>query len=265
MRVEWTSYSSPIGALTVVECEAGPLVIEFPTRAVTIKWAVRLRAAVPELHISQGSCRITTTWLDDYFTGSATPFPYPDSFEALVRPLPRPDRRLQDSTQDPARRDPFLRRRGSGHQAASPPDRVAGGGQPPRDPDSMPPGRGQGRWPGRLWRRLGQEALAAGSRVAGGRGGVEVGQDRWTSPTHATVHPSARLLTKPFPSMTLSLCNARCLPFIFDAGRPPDTWSGRPFLGLLTRPYRLGAFPRSPRAPFSRGCSNGEGHGQVVQ
>ena len=53
MRVEWTSYSSPIGALTIVECEAGPLVIEFPTRAGTIKWAVRLRAAVPELHIEQ--------------------------------------------------------------------------------------------------------------------------------------------------------------------------------------------------------------------
>ena len=31
MHVEWTSYSSPIGALTVVECEAGPLVVEFPT------------------------------------------------------------------------------------------------------------------------------------------------------------------------------------------------------------------------------------------
>jgi len=61
MRVEWTSYSSPIGALTVVECEAGPLVIEFPNRAVTIKWAVRLRAAVPELHISQGSCRTTAS------------------------------------------------------------------------------------------------------------------------------------------------------------------------------------------------------------
>jgi O6-methylguanine-DNA--protein-cysteine methyltransferase len=78
MRVEWTSYSSPIGALTVVECEAGPLVIEFPSRAVTIKWAVRLRAAVPELHIAQGSCRITSAWLDDYFSGSPRPFAYPD-------------------------------------------------------------------------------------------------------------------------------------------------------------------------------------------
>lgn len=78
MRVEWTSYSSPIGALTVVECEAGPLVIEYPSRAVTIKWAVRLRAAVPELHIAQGTCRVTTAWLDEYFTGSPKPFPYPN-------------------------------------------------------------------------------------------------------------------------------------------------------------------------------------------
>ena len=78
MHVEWTSYSSPIGALTVVECEAGPLVVEFPHRATTIKWAVRLRSAVPELHIGQGPCRTTTTWLDEYFAGSARPFPYPD-------------------------------------------------------------------------------------------------------------------------------------------------------------------------------------------
>jgi O-6-methylguanine DNA methyltransferase len=78
MRVEWTSYSSPIGALTIVECEAGPLVIEFPTRAGTIKWAVRLRAAVPELHIEQGSCRLTAAWLDDYFAGSPHSLPFPD-------------------------------------------------------------------------------------------------------------------------------------------------------------------------------------------
>ena len=78
MQVEWTSYNSPIGTLTVVECEAGPLAVEFPHRAMTIKWAVRLRAAVPELHIAQGTCRITTTWLDEYFGGSSRPFPFPD-------------------------------------------------------------------------------------------------------------------------------------------------------------------------------------------
>ena len=78
MHVEWTSYSSPIGALTVVECEAGPLVVEFPHRATTIKWAVRLRSAVPELHLGQGPCTRTTAWLDEYFAGSPRPFPFPD-------------------------------------------------------------------------------------------------------------------------------------------------------------------------------------------
>src|ERR671920_2326052 len=75
MRVEWTSYGSPVGVLTVVECEAGPLVIEYPSRAVTIKWSVRLRAAVPELHIAQGSWRLTPSWLDEYFAGTPRPAP----------------------------------------------------------------------------------------------------------------------------------------------------------------------------------------------
>lgn len=78
MRVEWASYSSPIGALTLVECDAGPLVIEYPSRAATIKWAVRLRATVPELHIEQGHCRVTTSWLNDYFAGAPRHLPYPD-------------------------------------------------------------------------------------------------------------------------------------------------------------------------------------------
>ena len=84
MRVEWTSYNSPIGALTVVECEAGPLVVEFPTRALTVKWAVRLRAAVPELHIGQGTCPKTTGWLDEYFAGSPPPVPKPQHQRPLV-------------------------------------------------------------------------------------------------------------------------------------------------------------------------------------
>ena len=78
MQVEWTTYSSPVGGLTVVECEAGPLVVEFPHRATSVKWAVRLRSAIPELHIAQGPCRLTTAWLDDYFSGAARPFPFPD-------------------------------------------------------------------------------------------------------------------------------------------------------------------------------------------
>ena len=78
MRVEWTSYASPIGALTVIECGQGPLAVEFPHRADRMRWTVRLRAAVPELHIVQGSCSRTTGWLDSYFGGSAPPFSFPN-------------------------------------------------------------------------------------------------------------------------------------------------------------------------------------------
>src|SRR6266545_276658 len=78
MHVEWTTYGSPVGALTLVECEAGPLVVEFPHRATSVKWAVRLRSAIPELHIAQGPCRATAAWLDEYFAGSARPIAFPD-------------------------------------------------------------------------------------------------------------------------------------------------------------------------------------------
>jgi methylated-DNA-[protein]-cysteine S-methyltransferase len=77
MRVEWTSYPSPISSLTVIECDEGPLAVEFPHRADRIRWTVRLRAAVPELHIVQGPCRATTGWLDAYFAGSPRPFAFP--------------------------------------------------------------------------------------------------------------------------------------------------------------------------------------------
>lgn len=78
MRVEWTTYASPIGALTVIECAEGPLAVEFPHRANRIRWTVRLRATVPELHIIQGPCSRTTGWLDAYFAGSPPPFSFPN-------------------------------------------------------------------------------------------------------------------------------------------------------------------------------------------
>ena len=77
MRVQWTSYASPIGPLVVVECDAGPLAVEFPHRAGRIRWAVRFRAPLPELHITQGACPITTSWLDAYFAGRPQRFPFP--------------------------------------------------------------------------------------------------------------------------------------------------------------------------------------------
>lgn len=77
MRVEWTSYPSPIGPLTLVECESGPLAVEFPRRAGRIRWAVRLRAAVPDLEIVSGPCAVTAGWLDAYFGGSPRRFAFP--------------------------------------------------------------------------------------------------------------------------------------------------------------------------------------------
>ena len=78
MRAEWTTYTSPLGPLTLVECEAGPLVVEFPHRATDIKWAVRLQAAIPELHLSEGPCPATRAWLDDYFRGAPAPLSFPN-------------------------------------------------------------------------------------------------------------------------------------------------------------------------------------------
>ncbi|MBA3658451.1 MAG: methylated-DNA--[protein]-cysteine S-methyltransferase [Gemmatimonadales bacterium] len=43
-----------------------------------MKWVVRLRSALPELHITEGPCRQTVTRLDHYFAGSREPLPYPD-------------------------------------------------------------------------------------------------------------------------------------------------------------------------------------------
>lgn len=77
VRVEWTTYASPIGALTVIECAEGPLAVEFPHRANRIRWTVRLRATVPELHIIHGLCSRTTEWLDAYFAGSPSSTAFP--------------------------------------------------------------------------------------------------------------------------------------------------------------------------------------------
>ena len=196
MRVEWTSYSSPIGALTVVECEAGPLVIEFPSRAVTIKWAVRLRAAIPELHIAQGSCRVTTDWLDDYFAGSAKPFPYPDHLKRwfdlspaqtavfkTLRKIPLGETRSYDDVARATRLHP--RQIGwlvaANHLAILIPcHRVVG-------KDGSLVGYGGGAR---------QEALAAQSRAAGGWRGAEVSRESGRGgDSGLPMTPDSRLLT----------------------------------------------------------------------
>ena len=55
-----------------------------------MKWAVRLRSAIPELHIAQGTCRATTAWLDEYFAGSAAPVSLSRSPQAAGSIFPPP-------------------------------------------------------------------------------------------------------------------------------------------------------------------------------
>src|SRR5829696_9368667 len=80
------------------------------------------------------------------------------------------------------------------------------------------------------------------------------------------IRPSilAALIDKTVPKHDLMACNTLCLPFnpkqVSAAGRSVRAAFLR---GFFSRPYRSG-FPRGFKAPFSRGCSNGEGHGQVV-
>ena len=77
MRVEWDTYQSPIGPLTMVESADGPLVVEFPPRTPRIQWAVRTRGALPELRVEAGSCDVTRRWLDGYFAGRTRRLPFP--------------------------------------------------------------------------------------------------------------------------------------------------------------------------------------------
>ena len=77
MRVEWTSYASPVGPLTVVESAAGPLVVDYPARAAGVRWAVRMHGGLPRIDAVEGECAATRAWLDDYFGGRPRRFPFP--------------------------------------------------------------------------------------------------------------------------------------------------------------------------------------------
>jgi O-6-methylguanine DNA methyltransferase len=78
MRVEWTTYASPIGPLTLVEGETGPLVVEFPGRAGDVRWAMRFQGAAPDVEWLESPCAATAAWLDAYFDGRPPPVPAPD-------------------------------------------------------------------------------------------------------------------------------------------------------------------------------------------
>ncbi len=63
MRIEWTSYQSPVGVLTILEAREGPLIVEFAERTGRLRLAERLRARAPGAVIDAGPCRHATAWL----------------------------------------------------------------------------------------------------------------------------------------------------------------------------------------------------------
>lgn len=88
MELQWTTYSSPIGPLTVVECPAGPLVVEFPRRALHLRWIERITTARGAVTVAPGSCPQTTAWLDHYFGGDPAPFEWPRWLPEWLPPTP---------------------------------------------------------------------------------------------------------------------------------------------------------------------------------
>lgn len=88
MDLQWTSYASPIGPLTLVECVEGPLVVEFPRRAARLRWVERVSAHRGEVSVTMGPCPATTRWLEGYFDGRTDPFPWPEYLAAWLPPTP---------------------------------------------------------------------------------------------------------------------------------------------------------------------------------
>ena len=85
MLVTWNSFVSPIGALTLVECSSGPLVVEYAASSRGANWAERLRQGRPGINIEVGPCPILSRWLEGYFRGRPRPFPYPDHLGEYFR------------------------------------------------------------------------------------------------------------------------------------------------------------------------------------
>jgi O-6-methylguanine DNA methyltransferase len=77
MRVTWNSFVSPMGALTLVECASGPLVVEYAASSRGANWAERLRQGRPGISIEVGPCPQLERWLEAYFRGRPRPFAYP--------------------------------------------------------------------------------------------------------------------------------------------------------------------------------------------
>ena len=88
MRIEWTSYQSPVGVLTILEAKEGPLIVEFAERTGRLHLADRLREHAPGAVIDAGPCRQATSWLTAYFAGRPRPFAYPEHLGSYLTVSP---------------------------------------------------------------------------------------------------------------------------------------------------------------------------------
>jgi O-6-methylguanine DNA methyltransferase len=77
MRLETSTYASPVGPLSLIECPDGPLVVEYAGRKSQVRWAIRARGAAPAVEVTEGPCATASAWLDGYFNGARTLFPFP--------------------------------------------------------------------------------------------------------------------------------------------------------------------------------------------
>ncbi|HUL70229.1 MAG TPA: methylated-DNA--[protein]-cysteine S-methyltransferase [Gemmatimonadales bacterium] len=89
MKIEWTSWPSPLGPLVVVESAGLPLVVEFALQVRGLKWMERLRVRQPDVKLDLSPCPGTTGWLEAYFARRARPFCYPAYLEEFFDLTPQ--------------------------------------------------------------------------------------------------------------------------------------------------------------------------------
>lgn len=88
MGLQWMTYSSPIGPLSLVECPEGPLVVEFPRRAAQLRWIERITTTRGSVTVAPGPCPLGSEWLDRYFAGEPMAFGWPEWLSRWLPPSP---------------------------------------------------------------------------------------------------------------------------------------------------------------------------------
>ncbi len=83
MRVRWNTYASPLGPLTLVEGDQGPLLVGYAAEG-RGNWAERLRQGRPGIAIEVGPCQTMEHWLESYFSGRPRPFSWPGYLQEVL-------------------------------------------------------------------------------------------------------------------------------------------------------------------------------------